>query len=78
MPKLSLPLCGAAKAVFEDAAEPFSTGHGTVSVRPVSRFPDKLVVETLVIAPKVVMRPVLCHRFAKVALGQRYDPGQAH
>ena len=74
--KFSPPLCRAPIIVFEDTPQPFSTADGTGHVRVVSGVLDQPIVETLVIALKVVVLGVLVQGVAKVAFAQRYDLGE--
>ncbi len=60
-------------AMIQDAAEPLSALDCTVRVETVGRLLDELVIETLVVALKVVVVCVLLHGLAKVALAQRDD-----
>ena len=76
MQKLSPPSRRPSIVVVEDAAQPFSTADGTVRIGLVAHLLDQLVVESLVIALKVVMLRVFFHGFPKVALAKWDDLGQ--
>ncbi len=76
VPKLRPPSRRAAIIVFEDTAQSFVTADDMFHVGRVARFLDQLVVESLVIALKVIMLHEFLYSFAKMACAQRNNLGQ--
>ncbi len=62
--------------VIQDTSESLSAIDGIVHIGLVDRLLDQLIVESLVIALKVIVVRVLLHRIAKMAFTQRNDLGQ--
>ena len=76
MPLPSPPLRRPPIVEFEVTSQPFLTLDGTVHVELAAWLLNQLVVETLVIALKVVVLRILLHGHPKVTLAQWNNLGQ--
>jgi hypothetical protein len=61
----------------EDSSEPFAARHDAVITGRIAGFHNEPVLQTLVIALRVVVLRELSNGFPKMAFAQRDDLGQA-